>query len=241
MAKTKKRKRSPGNNTYTSDSRPRRNTRANPAFQRHQFLNPSNSARDAGIVANSSYFPIADVMGSQGNSLWPVATSILKNLNVGDYKSLRSSTKGLSTSLPSIPQPGQQEPGPVKNLGLDCQNVFFRPPTYIGGVRHIPYPRPSIPYPAVPCTRRHMNESSSPRIRNCAGFQHGLPSAVGPNGHGRHLLVCEPCAKDSSDGYCLDTSLPQHAIEICAPCAGDLRTTHHPFFQSCVCEVHIRT
>ena len=82
-----KRKRSSGDSGDSGDSE-HRNTRANPASTHHQFLDASGRAREAGIVASGTRFPIAEVMGSQGNSLWLATTSILRNLSTRDYDNL---------------------------------------------------------------------------------------------------------------------------------------------------------
>ena len=123
------------------------------------------------------------------------------------------------SSLP-VPTLGQQDPGPLKNLGRDCQNMRMFTPSQ---APHIRFSRPTVPYPGVQCRYRHLNDGTRPKILRCAGFEHALPSAVGPDGHGRDFFVCEQCVFESEFQYCLKISLPQHSVEICAPCAGMLR------------------
>jgi ribosomal protein L37AE/L43A len=216
-----KRKRSSGD----SGSSQERSNRANRASTRHQALDGSGRAQDAGMVANKTcYFPLEHIMGSSGNSLWPFAGAILENLDRQDYDNLRSTGKGLSSSLP-VPQLGQPVPGPVKVLGHDCQNIQTFPPSPVrpNYYSHIPFPCTLRPYPGGRCTRKHLNDRSGPILR-CAGVQHKLPFAVGIDGHGHDFWVCGGCANQSYYAYCLPKFLPHHEIMICAPCAVALRT-----------------
>jgi hypothetical protein len=195
-------------------------TRASPAYVRHQRIASDGSLQDAGEVVHAPP-RLEQVMLSS----WDVTTSLLQNPTLREYHNLRLSCRIMTYILLANIQ-GQTIPATV-NLLARCQNVRTYPqPQYLRYPDNtsIPFPRRTPLGPGAPCP--YNNPGSTVLLHRCAGYQLGLHSAVGSNGHGSDYWVCEKCVSDSFHAFDFTDWLPHRIVKICAPCANTLRANN---------------
>lgn len=212
-------------------------TRANPAYDRHQSIANNGAPQDAGgVVHNAGAVAHAPPRLEQVmRSSWSVTTSILQNLRLRDYYNCRLSCRILASLLPLHVQ-GQPMPATI-NLLARCQNLRTYPrPLYLRypDTAPIPFPPPNPLGPGDPCP--HNNPGTAVLLHICAGYQLGLRSAVGPNGHGSDYWVCEECVSDTFHAYDFTDWLPHRIVKTCVPCATTLRANNQGELSNSSCQ-----